>query len=175
MSWLRTSSVTTRRCPGRRPQTRCARSSTVRKAGSKAHSEAEALKALVRRNTEQVQGQGDFALFDELFADNFVDHTPQPGTTPDKAGVRVLYGRLRQAFPDFRPEIHWQTVDGDVVTTFKIYHGTHLGDFLGIAATGKTIQFETVDAMRVRDGKITDHWGVANLYSALQLGQLPPT
>jgi steroid delta-isomerase-like uncharacterized protein len=139
------------------------------------NSDAEALKALVRRNTEQVQGQGDFALFDELFADEFVDHTPQPGTAPNKAGVRVLYHRLRDAFPDFRPEIHWQTVDGDIVTTFKIYHGTHRGEFLGIAPTGKTIQFETVDAMRVRDGKITDHWGVANLYSVLQqLGQLPP-
>jgi hypothetical protein len=54
------------------------------------NNEAEALKALVRRNTEQVQGQGDFALFDELFADDFVDHTPQPGTAPNKAGVRVL-------------------------------------------------------------------------------------
>jgi predicted ester cyclase len=98
----------------------------------------------------------------------------QPGTTPDKAGVRVLYKRLRDAFPDFRPEIHWQTVDNDIVTTFKTYHGTQLGDFLGIAPTGKAIQFETVDAMRVRDGKITDHWGVANLYSVLQqLGQLP--
>ena len=137
---------------------------------------AEAAKAVVRRNTEQVQGQGDFALFDELFADDFVDHTPQPGTTPDKAGVRVLYNRLREAFPDFRPEIHWQTVDGDVVTTYKIYHGTHLGDFLGVASTGKVIQFETVDAMRVRDGKITDHWGVANLFSVMQqLGQLPST
>jgi steroid delta-isomerase-like uncharacterized protein len=138
------------------------------------HSQAEALKAVVRRNTEQVQGQGDFALFEELFDDDFVDHTPQPGTTPDKAGVRVLYNRLREAFPDFRPEIHWQTVDGDIVTTFKTYHGTHQGDFLGIAPSGKTIHFETVDAMRVRDGKITDHWGVANLYSVLQqLGQLP--
>jgi len=96
------------------------------------HSQAEALKAVVRRNTEQVQGQGDFALFEELFDDDFVDHTPQPGTTPDKAGVRVLYNRLREAFPDFRPEIHWQTVDGDIVTTFKTYHGTHQGDFLGI-------------------------------------------
>ena len=138
--------------------------------------EARALMEVVRRNTEQVQGQGNFALFDELFGEDFVDHTPQPGTTPDKAGVRVLYNRLREAFPDFRPEIHWQTVDGDIVTTFKTYHGTHRGNFLGIAATGKTIHFETVDAMRVRNGKITDHWGVANLYSALQqLGQLPST
>src|SRR4051794_39835910 len=104
----------------------------------------EALKAVGRRNTEQVQGQGDFALFDELFADDFVDHTPQPGTTPDKAGVRVLYNRLRDAFPDFRPEIHWQTVDSDIVTTYKIYHGTHLGDFLGVVPTGKAIQFETL-------------------------------
>jgi hypothetical protein len=88
------------------------------------HSEADALKALVRRNTEEVQGDGDFVLFDELFADDFVDHTPQPGTTPDKAGIRVLYKRLRDAFPDFRPEIHWQTVDSDIVTTYKVYRGT---------------------------------------------------
>ena len=136
--------------------------------------EADIIKEVVRRNTEQVQGNGDFVLFEELFADDFVDHTPQPGTTPDKAGVRVLYKRLRDAFSAFRPESHWQTVDGDIVTTYKVYHGTHDGEFLGIAPTGKTIHFETVDAMRVRDGRITDHWGVANLYSVLQqLGRLP--
>ena len=133
-----------------------------------------AAKAVVRANTEKVQGGCDFALFDTLFADDFVDHTPQPATTPDKAGVRVLYTRLREAFPDFSPEIHWQTVQDGIVTTFKTYHGTHRGEFLGIAPTGRRIHFETVDAMRVLDGKITDHWGVANLYSLLQqLGQLP--
>lgn len=128
-------------------------------------------KEIVRLNTEQVQGRGDFDLLETLFADDFVDHTPQPGTTPDKDGVRVLYRRLRDAFPDFRPEIHWQTVDGDVVTTFKTYHGTHRGTFLGIEPTGRVIKFETVDAMRVRDGQIAEHWGVANLYSVVhQLG-----
>ena len=35
--------------------------------------------AVVRRNTEEVQGKGNWPLFEELFADNFVDHTPQPG------------------------------------------------------------------------------------------------
>lgn len=135
----------------------------------------EAAKAIVRTNTEQVQGQGDFVLFETLFADDFVDHTPQPGTTPDKDGVRVLYHRLREAFPDFNPVIHWQTVDGDVVTTFKTYYGTHRGPLFGIPPTGRKVQFETVDAMRVRDGKITDHWGVANLFSLMQqLGGLPP-
>jgi hypothetical protein len=45
--------------------------------------------AVVRRNTEEVQGKGNWDLYEELFADDFVDHTPQPGTTPDKNGVRV--------------------------------------------------------------------------------------
>jgi steroid delta-isomerase-like uncharacterized protein len=136
------------------------------------HDEAgEQAIAVVRRNTEEVQGRGNFDLFEELFADDFVDHTPQPGTTADKDGVRVLYHRLRDAFTDFRPEIHWQTVDGDLVTTYKTYHGTHSGDFLGVAPTGRTVRFDTVDAMRVRDGRIVEHWGVADLYGVVgQLG-----
>jgi predicted ester cyclase len=66
--------------------------------------------------------------------------------------------RQRDAFPDFRPEIHSQTVDADIVTTCKTYHGTRLGDFLGIAPNRQGHPIRTVDAMRVRDGKITDHW-----------------
>lgn len=132
---------------------------------------SEAAKAVVRRNTEEVQGGGNFELFEELFADDFLDHTPQPGGTPDKAGARALYHRLREAFPDFHAVIHWQTADGDVVTTFKTYHGTHAGELFGIQPTGRAVAFETVDAMRVRDGKIVEHWGVANLFSLMaQLG-----
>jgi len=65
------------------------------------HSISEEAKAVVRRNTEEVQGKGRFDVFDELFADDFFDHTTQPGSTPDKAGVRKLYGYIREAFPDF--------------------------------------------------------------------------
>jgi hypothetical protein len=42
--------------------------------------------AVVKRNTELVQGKGDFEAFENLFAEDFVDHTPQPGTTPDRNG-----------------------------------------------------------------------------------------
>ena len=84
---------------------------------------SEAAKAVVRRNTEEVQGGGNFDVFDELFADDFVDHTPQPGRTPDKDGARQLYRILRTAFPDFHAVIHWQIANGDRVTTYKTYHG----------------------------------------------------
>jgi steroid delta-isomerase-like uncharacterized protein len=134
---------------------------------------SEAAKAVVRRNTEEVQGGGNFELFDRLFADDFLDHTPQPGRTPDKAGARELYQLLRTAFPDFHADIHWQLADGDRVTTYKTYHGTHTGAFFGIGPTNRKIKFETVDVMRVRDGKISEHWGVANLFSLMQqLGAL---
>jgi len=137
---------------------------------------SEAAKAVVRRNTEEVQGQGRFDVFDELFADAFIDHTTQPGTTPDKAGVRRLYTYLREAFQDFHAEIHWQRADGDTVTTYKTYYGTHEGEFLGIAPTHRKIHFETVDVMRVQNGKITDHWGVGNLLLLMQQigGWAPP-
>jgi SnoaL-like polyketide cyclase len=88
-------------------------------------------KAVVRRNTEEVQGQGNFEVFEELFGEDFVDHTPQPNMTPDKKGVRSLYEALRMSFPDFHAVIHWHTADGEIVTTFKTYYGTHRGTFLG--------------------------------------------
>jgi len=136
---------------------------------------SEAAKAVVRRNTEEVQGGGNFELFDELFADDFLDHTPQPGRTPDKTGAKELYHVLREAFPDFHAVIHWQAADGNLVTTYKTYHGTHKGEIFGVPATGREIHFETVDAMRVVDGRITEHWGVANLFSLLeQIGAWPP-
>jgi len=46
------------------------------------------------------------------------------------------------------------------VTTFKTYHGTHEVNFSG-SLPRTQIQFETVDVMRVQNGKITDHWALA--------------
>jgi len=140
------------------------------------HNEGEAAKAVVGRNTEEVQSRGSFEVFEALFADDFLDHTPQPGRTPDKNRPRELYQVLRTAFPDFHAVIHWQLAEGDRVTTYKTYHGTHQGPLLGVAPTGRKIQFETVDVMQMQQGKITAHWGVANLFSHMQqLDALSPT
>jgi steroid delta-isomerase-like uncharacterized protein len=129
--------------------------------------------AVVRRNTEEVQGKGDWTAFDELFADDFVDHTPQPGTIADKPGVLALYRAMRTSFPDFTPEIKWQIAHAGLVTTYKIYRGTQSGPVLGFAASGRPVEFETVDVMRVENGRITAHWGVGNLLKMLtQIGAI---
>ena len=133
---------------------------------------SQAAIAVVRRNTEEVQGSGDFELFEQLFAQDFVDHPPSQAVLPiarAPSGSTTSCGQLSQTF------MRTSTgTTGDLVTTYKTYHGTHKGPFLGVAPTGRKISFETVDAMRVRNGQIVEHWGVANLYKVLeQLGALP--
>src|SRR6266481_5518872 len=49
---------------------------------------SDAAKAVVRRNTQEGQRKGNFGFFEELFSDDFVDHTTQPGTwSPLSKGV----------------------------------------------------------------------------------------
>ena len=63
----------------------------------------EAFKAVVRRNTEQVQGQGDFGLFDELFADDFIDHTPSPAPLRTTPAYWCSTSDCATRFPTFGP------------------------------------------------------------------------
>ena len=56
---------------------------------------SDAAIAVVRRNTEEVQSNGDFKLFEELFDDDFIDHTPQPGTTPTRTRPSPLPSSAR--------------------------------------------------------------------------------
>lgn len=123
----------------------------------------EANKAVVRTVIEDVQRDGNFANFEKLFAANYVDRTAFPGFASDREGTRTIYLTLRKAFPGFRAVIHRQIAEGDLVTSHKTYHGKHLGEFNGVAATGRDITFEVIDIMRVRDGQITDHWGVTDI------------
>lgn len=136
---------------------------------------APAAIAVVRRSTEEVQSKGDFALFDRLFAADYIDYTPQPGFPADREGTRALYQALRTAFPDFRAEIHFQFSDGDRVATYKTYHGTHDGPFMGLPPSGRKVRFHSVDVMRVRNGQIVAHWGVGDLLGLMQqLGVVAP-
>ena len=75
----------------------------------------------------------------------------------------MLDQALRTAFPDFHVDIQWQIAADNLLTTDKIYHGTQSRPILGVAPTGRTVESETVDVMKVWNGKISDHWGVGNL------------
>src|SRR5947209_20623214 len=54
--------------------------------------------------------------------------------------TRQVFPLLFTSFPDVSSSIEQQTVEGTWVTTRTTLRGTHLGAFLAVAATGKTIE-----------------------------------
>jgi len=114
-------------------------------------------KLIVRRLIEEAQAKGNLAVVDELFADDFFDHSALPGLPPNRDGVRILFGALRAAFPDLDVTIHEQIGEGEKVVTRKTFTGTHQGEFMGAPPTGNRVSFEVIDILTVRDDKIREH------------------
>ncbi len=130
-------------------------------------------KAVVRHFVEEVQNQHNLAALDELVSPDFVDHS---GTTspPNLEGTKAFFAMMFTAFPDMRFEVRLQLAEGDKVVTYKTFHGTHQGPFMGIPATGKEVAFDNIDILTVIDGKITEHWAVGDMLSLMQqLGVVP--
>ena len=68
----------------------------------------------------------------------------------------------RRAFPDIRHDVIRIMADGDFVTAHFKVRGTHQGEFMGIAPTGKPIEVSVTDLCRFVDGKLIERWGNAD-------------
>jgi len=135
---------------------------------------SEADMRVVRRFVEEYQSRGDVSVGEELLGADFVDRSPFGPFSPDREGVLALFSFLRGAFPDLHAVIHDQLADGDKVVTRKTFHGTHKGEFMGIEPTGREVAFDVIDIVRVRDGKMVEHWNVVDSMALMQqLGAVP--
>jgi predicted ester cyclase len=135
---------------------------------------SEANKALIRRLVEEIQNQHNVNAFDEFFAPSFVNYDPLPGLPGTLEGAKQLHRILFAAFPDIEMTIHDQATEGDKVWTRKTASGTHQGEFFGIPATGRHVSWKIIDIMSIRNGKVTEHWVVADVMSLMQqLGAVP--
>jgi predicted ester cyclase len=131
---------------------------------------AQSERDVVRRFVDEYQSHGDVTVAQDLLAPDFVDHTPFGPMTPDRDGVLTLFAMLRSAFPDLHAVIHDQAMEGGKVWTRKTFHGTHRGDFMGIAPTGREVAFDVIDVVRVADGTMREHWNVVDAMALM--GQL---
>jgi predicted ester cyclase len=122
-------------------------------------------KELVRRYFDERWNHGSLDVCDELLSSS-IDIEEQ------KEFVRAQHaalGNLLLTILDLLGEsdqvaIHWR-IDG-----------THKGDFLGVAATGKPVTFLGIALLRITDGKIADDIADWDNQSILeQLGAVPPT
>jgi predicted ester cyclase len=122
--------------------------------------ERERNKQVVRRLIDEVLNQGNLGVIDELY------------TTRLARGARRWISPFRTSFPDVQMEIVDLIAEGDKVVGRFTCSGTHLGEWLGQAPTGR--RFEGIDEVyifRISEGKIAHAWGIEDTLKRLeQLG-----
>ena len=131
---------------------------------------------LVRRYLEELQSGGDLALASDLFAADYAAHDPSlPPLPPGPEGVALHVLASRTAFPDQRVTVDDLLTEGNRVAVRFTLRGTHLGDLLDYAPTGRRVEVHGIAIYRVAGGRITEGWvGFDALGLLDQVGALPP-
>jgi predicted ester cyclase len=123
---------------------------------------SEENKAMVKRMVEAINAGEEDAAVDELFA-------PRAARR-----VKRLFAEFRSAFPDWQEETVELVAEGDTVAGRFKCSGTHRGEFLGEAPTGKRMEVEEVFFLRAEGGKFVDFWALEDSMGRMrQLGLIP--
>jgi len=129
-------------------------------------------KAIIRRWFE-AENKKDLSPIDDIVAPDFVDHTHQ---LKSRGEYMQRINMFIKGFPDFHETIEDIIAEGDKVWVRFKFAGTHTGEYLGLAPTGKKITVECVDIFRIVDGKAVEEWEIADgLDSLKQLGLIEYT
>ena len=133
-------------------------------------------KAIARRWNEEIWDKGNLAAIDELLAPDFVFNYAPPGAAPDREGYKQTVTNLCAPFADIHSTIEDMVAEGDKVAVRWTWRGTHKGEFMGIAPTGKQVTITGISILRIVGGKIVEEWGeMDNLGMMQQLGAFPPS
>ena len=132
-------------------------------------------KALIRRLYEEALNKGNFAVVDEIIASNYVRHGLTPGAPPGPESTKQVFTMMRTAFPDLRMTVEPMVGEGDIVAAQLTHRGTHKGEFMGIAPTGKQVTVTTIGIYRFAGNKLVEAWiQMDELGMLKQLGAVPP-
>jgi predicted ester cyclase len=134
----------------------------------------EEIKALVSRWSDDIYLKADEAAIDELCAANFVFHYPGVEVTPDRDGFKQTVSAWLAPFADNQMTIEDMLVAGDKVTVRWTWRGEQVGEYMGIAPTGKLVMMTGISILHIVGGKIVEEWGeMDNLGAMVQLGVFP--
>ncbi|GAB3272741.1 hypothetical protein GCM10027449_09560 [Sinomonas notoginsengisoli] len=133
----------------------------------------EMSRTLVARFYEDVLNRRQFEVIDEIAAEDYAENDPLPGQGEGRQGLRDRVSALADALePHFTVED--VIAEGDRVVVRWRNRGTHVGEFLGLPATGKAFDIAGIDIYRVAGDRLTEHWHVVDqLAMLMQLGLIP--
>ena len=131
-------------------------------------------KALVRRYVEEFVDRSNFDLSNEIFAPNFVRYDAGPDQVSGVEDLKHFFAMLHSGFPGFQSTIEDMLAEGEKVVLRFTFRGTHQGEFMGIAPTGKQVTMSGIDILRIADGKIVEMWNQEDVLGMMQqLGAIP--
>jgi steroid delta-isomerase-like uncharacterized protein len=118
---------------------------------------------------------GDIDGFAALIADDLIEHEEVEGLPQTKEGVIQFFEMFRAAFSDLRMEAEDIIESGDKAWARIRITGTNDGEFMGMPATGKSVDLQAVDIVRFNEeGVAAEHWGVTDSMTMMQqLGVVP--
>jgi steroid delta-isomerase-like uncharacterized protein len=115
-------------------------------------------KVAVRRFFEQGWNMGDLAEVKAFLADEFVSHNALDSaiqSSDDYCRALVAY---RQTFPDHVTSLEDVIAEGDRVVVRGTDRGTHRGEFMGRAASGRFVTTTWIEIFRMESGKAVEGW-----------------
>ena len=81
-----------------------------------------------------------------------------PGPRHGRDTWREGFEMMRSAFPDLEADVEDIVAAQDKVAVRVRFRGTHCGEFLGFAATGRTVEYVSHEFYRIAGGLIAEEW-----------------
>lgn len=113
-----------------------------------------------RRIVEEGIGRGDEAVLDQFVAPDVVEH--QRGNAQGLEGAKGVARTLHRWMTDFSLTVEDIAVVGDVVWTRNRARGTNSASVMGFGPTGEQVEVDVIDIGRFENGRLVEHWGIAD-------------
>jgi steroid delta-isomerase-like uncharacterized protein len=115
-------------------------------------------------NERDDEGQAD------VIAPDYVAYAPvslEPAPLDSEAWTRFLAGFV-EGFPDLRLTVEDAVAEGELVAQRVHFEGTHTGEFQGLPATHRRVEFHGLELNRFVDGRVAEHWFQLDSLTLLQ-------
>jgi predicted ester cyclase len=112
---------------------------------------------------------------DEFVLPDAQIRTPLPIDAKGAEKLKQVWSMLFSVYPDIHLTVDDLIAAGDKIVARNTVTGTHRGEFMGTAPTGKSVTYNEIFIFRFENGRVAETWGVVDVFAQMrQIGVLNP-